>query len=268
MITKRVRVDDIELAYADEGRGEALVLIHGHPLSKATWDEQAEILRGEFRVIRPDLRGLGESSVPPGPYPMERLADDLAAVLDAAGVGRATVVGHSLGGYVAMAFYRRYAERVRAIGLISSRVQSDTPEVARMRFEFADRMQSEGMEPFADFALPLFFAEQIYEARPDIVRRVRAIVASCDPRGAAEMYRGMATRPSSEDLLAKLNRPLLVVTGSADALIPPALQKYAADAVGHARYVELANCGHFPLSERPVETARALRDLVTLVLAS
>lgn len=268
MITKRVRIDDIDLAYADEGRGEALVLIHGHPLSKTTWDEQAEILRGEFRVIRPDLRGLGESSVPTGPYPMERLADDLAGLLDAVGIERATLVGHSLGGYVAMAFYRRYAARVRAIALVSSRVQSDTPEVARMRFEFADRMQREGMRPFADFALPLFFAERTYEERPDIVRRVRDMVSSCDPRGAAEMYRGMATRPSSEDLLAKIDRPFLVVTGTSDALIPPALQKYAADAVGHARYLELEGCGHFPLSERPIETAQALRDLARLALSS
>ncbi|HXP94266.1 MAG TPA: alpha/beta hydrolase [Candidatus Binatia bacterium] len=262
MITKRYRVGEIELAYADEGQGVPLVLIHGHPLSHATWDEQAAILRDECRVIRPDLRGLGASSVPPGPYPMELLASDLAALLDVLGIERATVVGHSLGGYVALAFYRRFGARVRGLGLVSSRVQGDTPEVARMRLEMAERMEHEGMGPFAEFALPLFFGERIYDERPDIVRRVRDIVMACNPRGAAEMYRGIAARASSEDLLAQLNIPFLVATGTADALIPPALQKYAADAVPRARYVELTGCGHFPLYERPIETTRALRDLI------
>ena len=79
------------------------------------------------------------------------------------------------------------------------------------------------------------------------------------------MYRGMAARAPAEDLLAELDVPFLVVTGTADTLIAPALQKYAADAVPHARYVELAGCGHFPLYERPVETARALFDLMAAV---
>jgi pimeloyl-ACP methyl ester carboxylesterase len=76
------------------------------------------------------------------------------------------------------------------------------------------------------------------------------------------MYRGMAARASSEDLIERLKIPFLVVTGTADALIPPALQKYAADAVPHAIFVELDGCGHFPLYERPLETTRALRDLL------
>lgn len=262
MITKRYRVDEIDLAYADEGHGEPLVLIHGFPLSHATWDEQAEILRAECRVIRPDLRGHGASSVPPGPYAMETLADDVAALLDTLGIERATIAGHSMGGYVALAFFRRYAARVRGLGLVSSRVQSDPPEVARMRFEMADRIEREGMAPFIEFALPLFFAERIYEERPDIVKRARDIVEACDPRGAAAANRAMAARRSSEDLLAEIGVPFLVVTGSVDALIPPALQKYAADAVPHARSVELAGCGHFPLYERPVETVQALRELI------
>jgi 3-oxoadipate enol-lactonase len=258
----RYRVDGVDLAYLDEGRGEPIVLIHGFPLSGATWDEQAEILRADFRVIRPDLRGLGASSAPPGPYAMETLAGDLSALLDVLGIERATIAGHSLGGYAALAFLRRCPERVAGLALVSSRVQADSSEVAQMRLELADRMEREGMEPFLDFGLPLFFAEPIYEERPDLVEHVRGIVRHSDPLGAAAMYRGMAARTSAEDLLEDLDLPLSVVVGTADALIAPALQKYAADSVPHARYVELAGCGHFPIYERPIETAQALRDLL------
>lgn len=260
----RFRTDGVELAYADDGRGAPLILIHGHPLSSATWDEQVEILRSEFRVVRPDLRGLGASAVPPGPYAMETLARDLAAMLDACAIERATIAGHSLGGYVALMFYRLFPQRVRGLGLISTRVQADTPELARSRLEIADRIERDGMAAFADFVIPLFFAERIYEERPDIVKRARDIVLACDARGAAALYRGIAARPSSEDLLERLEIPLLVLIGTADALIAPALQQYAADAVPQARLVELAGCGHFPLYERPVETAEALRELASL----
>lgn len=258
----RLRVDDVELAYEDEGAGDALVLIHGFPLSHATWDEQAAVLRRECRVIRPDLRGLGASSVPPGPYLMETLAGDVAALLDALGIERATIAGHSLGGYVALAFYRLYAERTRGLALVSSRVQADAPEGVRTRLALADRIEREGMQVFLEYGIPVFFAERVYEERPDMVRRAREIAAARDPRGAAAMYRGMAARMPSEDLLEDIDVPFLVVAGTEDRLIDPALQKYAADAVPHARYVELRGCGHFPLYERPVETAAALLDLV------
>lgn len=254
--------DGIQLSYADEGAGEPIVLIHGFPLSRATWDEQAAMLSGGARVIRPDLRGLGDSDVPLGPYEMATLARDVAELLDHLGVARATVVGHSLGGYVALAFYRHFRERTRGLGLVCSRVQADPPEVARARYELADRIEREGMAPFIEAVIPVFFAERIYEDRPDIVRRAREIVLARDPRGAAAMYRGMATRPSCEDLLPGLTIPFLTVIGADDRLIAPQLQRYAAEAVPGTIVVELAGCGHFPLYERPVETARALESLL------
>ncbi|HLI95248.1 MAG TPA: alpha/beta fold hydrolase, partial [Candidatus Baltobacteraceae bacterium] len=95
-----------------EGSGDPIVLIHGFPVTRDVWDAQAARLASRMRVIRPDLRGMGRSSVPDGPYLMETLAGDVAAVLDALGIDRACIVGHSLGGYVAMAFCRMYSERV------------------------------------------------------------------------------------------------------------------------------------------------------------
>ena len=99
--------------------------------------------RQRCRVVRPNLRGTVKSERVDGPYLMERLAADVAAVLDALGIERAAVAGHSLGGYVAMAFARMFAERVSRIALICSRLAADTPEQAAARRDLADRVERE-----------------------------------------------------------------------------------------------------------------------------
>src|SRR5690242_21925192 len=121
----RVPADDATIDVLTEGSGDPIVLIHGFPLTREVWDAQAAQLAQRSRVIRPDLRGMGASSVPEGPYLMETLAGDVAAVLDALGMERASIVGHSMGGYVAMAFCRMYAERVTRLALVCSRLAAD-----------------------------------------------------------------------------------------------------------------------------------------------
>src|SRR5829696_6092682 len=92
------RVRGIEVAYDDEGRGEALVLLHGFPFDRSMWREQSKFLSATCRVIAPDLRGLGET--PLGDAAAATMAEDVAALLDALGVERAVLGGLSMGGYV------------------------------------------------------------------------------------------------------------------------------------------------------------------------
>ncbi len=110
-----VRVDGTQ-------RRARVVLIHGFPLTREIWDAQADALAQRYRVVRPDLRGTGKSSAPEGPYLMERLAADVAALLDALGIERVAIAGHSMGGYVALAFARMFTERVSRLALVCSRL--------------------------------------------------------------------------------------------------------------------------------------------------
>jgi pimeloyl-ACP methyl ester carboxylesterase len=245
----------------DEGRGPALVLLHGFPLAKETWDAQARALAACARVIRFDLRGLGTTAPTPGPYLMEQLASDLAAVLDALGIERAAVAGHSLGGYVAFAFYRMFAERCSGLGLVCSRANADDQATARGRFALADRIEREGSEPLVEAFVPRYFAPPVYRERPDLVGRARAIVRGTDARGAAAMLRGMALRVSSEDLFEEIDVPLRVVAGSEDTLAPLERAHEIVAAVRGAQ-LDLLDCGHFPLYEAPDALAASLERLL------
>ena len=114
---KTISVNGINLAYTRRGQGIPLVLIHGFPLDHTSWDEVAPILENKFDVILPDLRGFGQSTTIESPYSMADMADDIARLLDDLGIEKAAIAGHSMGGYVALAFLKKYPQRVIGLGL-------------------------------------------------------------------------------------------------------------------------------------------------------
>src|SRR5580700_726695 len=158
----RVRIDDGELDVLEAGSGVPIVLLHGFPLAKNIWDAQAETLSAGARVVRLDLRGLGASRNGSGPYLMESLAGDVAAVLDALGIQRAAIVGHSLGSYVAFAFFRMFEERVLGLGLVCGRADSDSAEVAARRERLASEVERGGMAAIVDDYVPRYFKADTY----------------------------------------------------------------------------------------------------------
>ncbi len=248
-----------------DGRGDdAIVLLAGFSLTREIWNEQISPLAQTHRVIRPDLRGMGNSGVPAGPYLMDTLAADVAGVLDACGIERATIVGHSLGGYVSLAFARMFSERVSRLALVSSRIDADTPEVAQRRRQLVERINIAGsIEPVVDAYLPLLLGSENAEARPELVERLREIMWHTKPAGAAAMLLGMAERNPSDDIAGDVEIPVLVVAGALDALVPPELARTAAQAFPRGRLVICERSGHMPMLEEPGSVTAALQQLLS-----
>ena len=121
-----------------------MVLLHGFPLSSAIWHEQQQQLSDRFRVITPDLRGHGRSPAPSGVYEMDLLARDVLALLDALHITKAVIMGHSMGGYVALAAWKLAPERFLALGLIASQAGADTEEGRQGRYKMAEKVAAEG----------------------------------------------------------------------------------------------------------------------------
>src|SRR5512143_3456474 len=138
-------VNGIRLAYDRRGTGTPLVLLHGYPLDHHLWDQVAPLLVDTFELILPDLRGFGESSTVDSFYTMEDIASDVAALLDHLEIQKAAVVGHSMGGYVALAFARLYPQRVNGLGLISSQILADTPDRKEGRYNSAAEVADKGI---------------------------------------------------------------------------------------------------------------------------
>jgi 3-oxoadipate enol-lactonase len=256
--------DDVRIAaHIDGASGKPMVMIHGFPLAHEVWNAQAKALSRAHRAIRIDLRGMGESSVPGGPYLMETLAADVAAVLDKLSIERAWIAGHSLGGYVAMAFARMFSERVAGLALVCSRLAADVPGVAAARYELADRAESESsMLPVWDAFEPRLFAPETLATKREIVETARAIALRNDPCGAAAMLRGMAVRDDASDIAADLNVPVMVVAGARDANVPEAEAEAVAGAFPRGRLLLCERSGHLPMLEEPGRVTEALEALL------
>lgn len=261
----KARVRGVEIAYDDRGSGPSVVLLHGYPFSRSMWREQVEELKQTHRVVIPDLRGHGESAVTPAPATMQDMALDVAAILETLNISRATVGGLSMGGYVALAFYRLFPLRVRSLVLADTRAQADTEEGKQNRAVQAEKALKEGMEGIADALLPKLLAPETVAKRPDIVKRVREMMVKTEPEGAAAALHGMAQRQDQTAFLSRIISPTLIIVGREDSLAPLADAELMHREIGGSRLVIIEGAGHVSNIERPEEFNRAfvkfLRDV-------
>ena len=253
-----IRIDDIQIAYTDAGVGRPVVLIHGYPFNRSLWNEQVEALSNSYRVIVPDLRGFGESDASTGTAGMNRMAQDVAQLLDHLQISQAVIGGLSMGGYVALAFYKQFPSRVRALVLADTRAQGDTEEAKQTRAQQAEKALSEGMAGIADAMLPKLLTPETVSKRPEIVKRVRDMMLRTKPEGAAAALLGMAAREDQTEALSSITSPTLILVGAEDAITPVADSEKMHQSIAGSRLVVLENAGHVSNLERTQQFNEAL----------
>ncbi|MEO7455933.1 MAG: alpha/beta hydrolase [Gemmatimonadaceae bacterium] len=259
-------IDGLALAYDDLGTSaDVIVLVHGHPFNRTMWDPQREALANAgWRVIIPDLRGYGESGVTPGITTLHRFASDIAALLDALGVGSVVIAGLSMGGQIAMEFCRMFPERVRGLLLAATFPQEETPDGRLARYAMAERLSREGMAPYADDVLGKMLAPASIVRLPAVAAQMRKMMRHSNPVGAAAALRGRAERPSYVPTLAALSVPALVVVGREDAFTTLADAEHMHALLSRSELVLMEGIGHMP----NLEASAAFNAATLRLLAS
>lgn len=256
-----IEVKNLSIAYDEKGSGIPLLLIHGYPLNRQMWAPQINGLADTSRVLAPDLRGHGESEVVPGPYHMDLLASDLNAFLDAIGVTQPVVVcGLSMGGYVALAFWRKYADRMSGLILTATRPGADTVEGKAARDKAAAQAQEQGIGAIADAMLPKMLSPKTYEQRPNLVEQVRTIIESNSLESVVGDLQGMKERPDSTPNLKEIQLPTLILHGADDQIIPVKEAEAMRDAIPNAQLQVLTSAGHLLNLEKPEQFNQAVRN--------
>ncbi|OMI33162.1 alpha/beta fold hydrolase [Streptomyces sparsogenes] len=251
--------EGITLGYGDEGSGDPLVLVHGHPFDRTMWRPQVEhFSRAGWRVITPDLRGYGESTVAPGKTTLEAFARDIAGLLDHLGVDRFILGGLSMGGQIVMEFHRLFPGRIRGLLLADTFAAAETEEGRTWRYEMAERLLREGMAGYAEEVLPKMVAPHNIQALPAVAEHVLAMMSGTSPEGAAAALRGRAERPDYTDMLREIAVPTLVVVGSDDEFTPVEDARLIHDRVPDATLAIINEAAHMPNLERPAEFNAAL----------
>ncbi|MDR5696490.1 MAG: alpha/beta fold hydrolase [Armatimonadota bacterium] len=247
-----------DIYYQDGGHGEAVILLHGFPLSCEIWAPMREWLSETCRLVTPDLRGHGLSAKPVGQYVMDVLADDIVALAEHLGFERFVLGGHSMGGYVAFRFAARYADRLSGLILVDTRAEPDTDEGKAKRLAGIEKIRREGASAFLDGFVPGLLGETTKARHPALLGHVRRIALRVPDHVLAACLKGMMDRPDSRDLLPNLGIPVLIVVGEEDALTPPDSARQMARSLPDAELVVIPRAGHTPSLEAPDLTAKAI----------
>ena len=249
MPTAHIRGAD--LAYDDHGSGPAVLLVHGHPFDRTMWAPQVEAFAGRYRLVVPDLRGYGESSVPDGITLLDEVALDLAHLLDAVGIDRAVVCGLSMGGQVAMEFARLFPNRLRGLVLCDTDARAETPKSFAARRAMAERLEREGMAGYVEDGLTDFLHPETFASRPSVVAHMRRMMHAAPALGAARLQRGRAERRDHLAALGSVTVPSLVIVGDADHFTPISVARQIAEALPDGELAVIEKTGHMPNLEEP-----------------
>jgi 3-oxoadipate enol-lactonase len=263
-------VRDITISYDDQGDrgGTPVVLVHGHPFNRSMWGPQvADLTAAGYRVVTPDLRGYGATTVVPGVTTLDVFASDIAGLMDHLGLEQVALGGLSMGGQIVMEFYRQFAGRVTALVLADTFAAADTPEGRAARNAMADRLLAEGMDGYAAEVIGKMIAPANVTALPDVAAHVRNMMRGTAPEGAAAALRGRAQRPDYRDLLAQVSVPALVVVGADDEYTPVSDAEYMHERIPDSTLVVIDGAAHMPNLERPAEFNAALRAFLAATAA-
>jgi pimeloyl-ACP methyl ester carboxylesterase len=254
---------DITVGYDDVGQGDTLVLVHGHPFDRSMWRPQVEHASGlGWRVIAPDLRGYGETSVVPGATTLDVFARDVVDLVDHLGIDRFVLGGLSMGGQIVMELVDLFSERVRGLLVADTSPRAETPEGKVERNRIADRLLDEGMADHADELLPRMVSPVTLADRPAVAEHVLVMMRGAPPEGAAAALRGRAERRDHDDTLAGLTIPTLIVVGSDDDYTPVEEARRMHDLLPGSSLVVVEGAGHLPNLECPDEFNTALEGLL------
>jgi 3-oxoadipate enol-lactonase len=263
--SRRIKSDDAEIVYWALGNGPPVILLHPFPASHEFWLPVAEALSSRYRVMLPDLRGHGESTVGDGPATMQKLASDLARVMDDADIGRAPLIGVSIGGYILFEFWRRHRNRVAALCLCNTKAPADNAEARAGRLQAANDVLDSGPEPFLQSMVPRLFGKNTREARPDLVQGALRMMRQMSPEDIAEVQRGMADRPDSVETLKTINVPTLLVTGDEDILTGISEAQLMQQHIKGSQLRVIPKAGHYSPWEQPEDAGRTLRQFLDTV---
>jgi len=261
----QAKINNITLAFNDQGTGVPLVFLHAFPLNRCMWVEQEQALSSQFRVLTIDLRGHGESDAPLWRYTLDQAGDDVIGLLDHLSIRQAVFVGLSMGGYILFALHRRYADRVQGLVLANTRAQADTAEGKEGRFQMAQTAYKNGPSAIADIMIPKLLSPATIQTKPELVGRVRAMIEGNQISGIAGDLMAMAERPDSVSLLGQITCPTQIIVGELDLPTPPSDAKLMADRICRARLTIIPGAAHLSNLDRPDQFNETIRSFAFAV---
>jgi pimeloyl-ACP methyl ester carboxylesterase len=228
-----------------------LIWLHAFPLSAAMWQPQLEAAPQGWRVVAPDLAGLGGTADHTGRPSIDDFAHDLDDLAHHLGLPHFVLGGLSMGGYAVFAYLRLNPSRVKGIVLADTKSGADTPQAREGRQKMLDLVASKGVGAIADEMVPTLVGTTTQRADPAVASKVRAMIEANSADGVSRAIQRLRDRPDATPQLARLAIPALVIVGEQDGITPVADARAMASALPEATLVVLPQAGHLSSLEAP-----------------
>lgn len=244
--------------------GVPLVLLHGFPFAGSLWEKQLDALDDEMWAVAPDMPGFGQSTAvgKVEDATVDDYADAIAAWAKGEGIDKLTLAGHSMGGYVALAFARRYPQLLHRLVLVATKAGADTEAGREGRYKMARDVEERGAQAVVDAMLPKLFAPSAYDEQKEVVEGIRELMMNQNREGIRSAIFAMASRPDSGPGLADIDVPTLIISGAEDAIMPAAEAETMRNGIKGAQHVAIEGAGHLLMLEDPTAFNRALREFL------
>lgn len=273
-----VRVKGVDIHFEVNGEGEPLLLLPGLGTNRTYYGSAEPILRKKFQTILVDPRGLGKSTDPDADFIVESMAPDYAALLEHLNIKSAHIVGSSHGGCMAMTFADQFPEKIKSLILIGA--FSELDRALAMNFALRIKIVEKcglGEEISDHISLWIFSRQFIEGERGDkALQSILAAIKSNTPKQYMALCRsilhwgrklpGQENEALFTEKLPSLRCPTLVISGDSDHMIPASFSKLVASRIPNAKYVEMAECGHIPVLEKPDAVCHHIEEYIETLL--
>jgi pimeloyl-ACP methyl ester carboxylesterase len=269
METRSFEFDNRQMGYVKTGAGPAVILLHGFGEDHYIFNSTVAMLEKTYTVYAPDLLGTGMSPINtfPSNFSIEYLADSIAALLQHEKIENCTLLGHSMGGYITVAFAKKYPQYLKGFGLLHSTALPDTPIKIENRLRGITFIQKFGAASFLETTAPNLFGSFTQKNHPQIITDFIQSIPAFSNEALTHYYQAMMARPDVTSFLETTSLPVLYILGDQD--MPVALEDTLPQTKMPKRaylYV-LENCGHMGMLEQPINFNKAVLDFLDKVNA-
>jgi pimeloyl-ACP methyl ester carboxylesterase len=252
-----------DLFYIDTGSGPPVVLLHGNCETHHIWDEFIRKLSKSHRIIAPDLPGFGESSLPDDKFSLADIAQILHDLLKRLAI-QPVMIGHSLGGYITLAYVKFYPGELKGFGMFHSSAYADSIEKKENRSKLIEFIEKNGVRPFINSFIPSLFFEKRREELNQIIQKLTDEALNVPARTVQEYARAMRDREENISLLQTFSKPVMMIIGENDNSVALEKSMDQSKMIQRPYILSLKETGHMGMLERPAETLHYIQNFLNV----
>lgn len=254
------------ISFDSEGKGPAVVLLHGFCEDSRIWEDfKLDLTEEGYRVIVVDLPGFGQSEVIEN-ITIEGMAEAVAAVLDHLNLDKVILIGHSMGGYVSLAFAEKHPERLTGLGLFHSQTMADSEEKKEARQKSIDFIRRQGSALYVKQTIPALFAPNFINSNTFLIEKLSFRASRSPAQGIITALEAMKNRPDRSEVLRQIRCPVLFIIGKLDNAVPWENSMAQTHLPLRADIHILEKVGHMGMFEATKQTQSIIRQFVQFCL--